>query len=288
MAEAVEAAVEAAAPGEAWRPSMWKTLLSGLRRLRILSALFDTRPLSSPNERRSGTPTSTNRASSFHLRWELPTREPIVSISATLEVLNLPAVDRLYFWALQATFSDARQRFGGAHLGLQFHPAYPGSTAVNWGGYDSSGRELSGTESALSSSLRNANTRDYDWAPNRQYRLTIEPAPSGGWRGSIVDLATGTQTVIRDLTAPGDRLISPVMWSEVFADCDHPSVSVRWSDLQAVTTSGETLTPTSVITNYQTVTDGGCSNTNSHGETNGLVQTTNTERVTPQGVRIET
>ncbi len=46
-----------------------------------------------------------------------------------------PAVPRLYFWALQVSFASGPRLQGGAHLGLQWHPRYPGSTAVNFGGY---------------------------------------------------------------------------------------------------------------------------------------------------------
>jgi len=41
---------------------------------------------------------------SFHLSWDLapPARE----VAVTLEVLEPPSVDRLYFWAVQASFLD--------------------------------------------------------------------------------------------------------------------------------------------------------------------------------------
>ncbi len=61
---------------------------------------------------------------SFHLYWELvsPARE----VAVTLEVLEPPSVDRLYFWALQASFLDASGSQGAGHLGLQWNPALPG------------------------------------------------------------------------------------------------------------------------------------------------------------------
>ena len=53
-----------------------------------------------------GRPPSANGASSLHLRWDLdgPLRE--VSVELTVEVP--PPVPRLYFWALQADFTDPR------------------------------------------------------------------------------------------------------------------------------------------------------------------------------------
>ena len=87
-----------------------------------------------PAGRTHGDPPSANGASSLHLRWDLDDRPGCREVSVTLEVLQPPTVDRLYFWALQADFAtgDAGRRpAGGAHLGLQWHPQHPGSTAVN-------------------------------------------------------------------------------------------------------------------------------------------------------------
>ena len=78
--------------------------------------------------------------SSFHLWWQDAPPEPVVAVEVTLEVVEAPVVDRLYFWALQATFNDATTDHGGAHLGLQWNPRYPGSRAANWGGYANVGQ----------------------------------------------------------------------------------------------------------------------------------------------------
>jgi hypothetical protein len=243
--------------------------------------------------RTSGNPPSANGASSFHLRWEY--RGDAVSASVTLEVLEPPTVDRLYFWALQADFGDARGRAaGGAHLGLQWHPEYPGATAVNWGGYDASGTILDGTPSPLPGALGNPHTRDYPWRAAVPYRLSIdrvdgtgEPGGTGGaaWRGSVTG-PDGVPTVVRDLLPAGDRITGVVMWSEVFARCDHPTVAVRWSDPQLRGTDGRAIVPASYVVNYQSRTDGGCSNTSSGPDGVGVVQRTSTDRVTPQGSRI--
>jgi hypothetical protein len=228
-------------------------------------------------ERTTGTPTSSNRASSFHAHWVLP-RGHYTQVSATVEVRVVPAVPRLYFFALQASFEDAGgRRHGGGHLGLQWHPRHPGSTAANWGGYGPGGRELAGSVSALPSALANANTRDYRWVPGRRYRLTIAKGDDA-WDGSIAELSpTGAGDVvtpIRTLYAGGDRLGHVVVWSEVFADCDHPGVEVRWSDLVAVGPGGATVRPTAVGLTYQSVPDGGCSNTDTCVEDGVVVQRT--------------
>jgi hypothetical protein len=77
-----------------------------------------------------------------------------------------------------------------------------------------------------------------------------------------------------------------MVWSEVFADCDDPSVLVRWTDLEAITAAGEVLRPDAVRLNYQTYENGGCANTNTAASSHGFVQRTNTERVNRTGTRL--
>lgn len=233
-----------------------------------------------------GNPPSGNGASSLHLAWDLPGRFERAEV--TLEVIEPPVVNRLYFWALQASFTDRGRHCGAAHLGLQWHPDYPGSTAVNWGGYRAGGGELDGTRSLLPSTLGNVNTRDYRWAAGRAYRLTIEPAPAqpGSWRGSVTDIESGATTAVRDLHTGGSELEGIVMWSEVFARCDHPSAAVRWSQPVAYRDGGQAHRPATVSVNYQSHRDGGCSNTSSNLDAYGVVQRTNTARITAQGARL--
>lgn len=220
-------------------------------------------------ERTRGFPTSSNRASSMHLVWD-PPPSPTREVSAVLEVVEPPVVPHLYFWALQASFVDRGRRVGGAHLGLQWYDRHPGSTAVNWGGYRDGAGELDGEESALPSAMRNPNTRDFAWLPHRAYRLTIDGEGDGWWRGAVTDLVTGEETVVRRLDGGGVALASPVVWSEVFARCDDPSVVVRWSDPSPPAPS---FRPT-----YQSHADGGCANTRSLPDATGWVQRTNVER----------
>ena len=101
-----------------------------------------------------------NGASSFHLAWDAPTG-PWIGADVVLEVTEPPTVPALYFWALQVSFEDRGRAAGGAHLGLQWYPPHPGSTAVNWGGYAPDGRELDGSNSLLPSATGNPNTRDF-------------------------------------------------------------------------------------------------------------------------------
>jgi hypothetical protein len=216
---------------------------------------------------------------------------PLIEVSATLEVLQLPAVRRLYFFALQVTFASERRLRGSAHLGLQWNPSFPESTAANWGGYGSGGtghRLLTGSASPLPSSRSDDNTRDFAWKPGRRYRLRVAPSPESpadvhAWRGTITDLETGTESVIRDLFTEGAYLAAPMVWSEVFARCEQPSVSVRWSDLHAVTAAGDDIRPGRVRVNYQSRDDGGCDNTSVIVDELGVIQATSVERQIPQG-----
>lgn len=224
-----------------------------------------------------GYPTSSNGASSLHLAWDAPAAR---EVSAVLEIVHPPTVDDLYFWALQASFVDRGRRVGGAHLGLQWYSRHPGSTAVNWGGYrdgaslrgSNVSRELAGEPSPLPSATGNPNTRDFPWHPNRRYRLRIHGEGDGWWTGEVTDLTTDVTTVVRRLDGGGTALASPVVWSEVFARCDAPSTTVRWSDLSP-------RPATKLRQSYQSHVDGGCANTASIPDGNGWLQVTNQTRV---------
>jgi hypothetical protein len=206
-----------------------------------------------------------------------------VGASVTLEVRTAPVVDHLYFWALQVAFPGA----GAAHLGLQWNHRHPAFGAVNWGGYAPNGSLLAGTQSPLPSTPADPNTRDFPWEPERPYRLRVHRVDEGTWRGEVTDLTTGDPTTVRDLMAAASFLGDPMVWSEVFARCDDPSVSVRWSDFEVVSDRGDRFTPTAVGVNYQSHADGGCANTTSAlDEVGGVLQITSTERTTPQGTAL--
>lgn len=224
----------------------------------------------------TGRPPSANGASSLHLAWGVPTAEELVEASVSLMVPALPSVTRLYFWALQVSFVDG----SGAHLGLQWGADPPRRLRhVNWGGYGSSGTELSGGPSNLPSSFANPNTRDYDWEPIHPYRLRISRT-AAGWAGWVDD------TLVRCLDAPGGTVHNPMVWSEVFADCDHPAISVRWSDLEVVTRSGRRVPVDSAVASYQSRQEGGCDNTSSETDGTAFVQTTNAIRRTASGASL--
>ncbi len=236
----------------------------------------------------AGRPRSTNGASSHHLIWEAPPGT-WSAVDVVVEIVEPPTVAALYFWALQVSFAGPRSRGGGAHLGLQWFDRHPGSTAVNWGGYGPNGGELDGSPSALPSAPGNVNTRDFPWVAGRAYRLRVEhagPAPGArsAWRGSITDLEREQPTVVRDLWAPGDRLVSPMVWSEVFADCAAPPTTVRWSDLAVEDRAGVRTRVTRARANYQRVGDGGCiTSTSMPGSVPGsFEQRTATVRTTAQ------
>jgi hypothetical protein len=202
----------------------------------------------------------------------------LVEVSALLEVPEVPAARALYFWALQAGFDGG----GAAHLGLQWYAAHPGSTAVNWGGYDASGRVLDGTASALPSATGNPNTRDFPWQPSTGYRLRIS-AGDNGWRGEVTDTGTGVTTIVRELLAPTGHLHAPMVWSEVFARCDDPPVAVRWRGFRVLTAGGDVVAPDRAIVSYQSHAAGGCDNTTVRPDGDALVQVTNSVREVPDG-----
>lgn len=231
----------------------------------------------------SGRPPSGNGASSFHVWWD--TNEPLAQVSAVLEVVEPPTVARLYFWALQVSFWSEARHEGGGHTGLQWNQRHAESTAVNWGGYYQAGGILPGSDSPLPSSPSDSNTRDFPWVPGARYRFTIGPRLVGEgdeslWPARIEGLDTGEKVEIRRLTCPGDHLRGPVVWSEIFADCDHPSVAVRWSELTGVTTGGERVAITKARVSYQSDQDGGCANTTVLVDGSGIVQRSNSERTT--------
>lgn len=252
---------------------------------RLLAALF-------PSERVTGDPPSGNGASSFHLWWDVPPTERLVQASVVLEVIEPPEVNRLYFWALQVSFANPEG--GGAHLGLQYHPRFPGNTAANWGGYApvSQGGLLDGSPSPLPSTPNDPNTRDFPWRPNRPYRLSISRVLDAAiddrtaWRGEITDVESGERTVVRDLYSPGRYLRGPVMWTEAFARCDHPSVAVRWSEPEVMDEDGRVVSIARVAVNYQSHQAGGCANTDATTDGVGWVQRTNTPRTTPNGAML--
>jgi hypothetical protein len=250
-----------------------------LRRVRRLAAV---------RERVSGEPRSANGASSFHLVWDLGSR-PLQRVEATLEILESPTTNRLYFWALQVSFGGGRRMHGAAHIGLQWNARFPGGTAVNWGGYGPGGSSglLHGTTSELPSARNDPNTRDYPWVSGHRYRLVVEAAGRGpdemyAWRGTITDLETFEKVEVRTLYSHGSHLLAPMVWSEVFARCEHPRVTARWSGLRAITIEGDEIVPRAVRVNYQSRADGGCDNTTVSVDELGILQVTNTERQVPQ------
>lgn len=218
----------------------------------------------------------------MHVFWGMGAL-PLVDVVATIVVERPPIGADLCFWALQVDFVDHTQSLGAGHFGLQHHAGYPGAAALNWGGYHRGGGELEGSISTLGSAVGNRNTSNYRWQAGVAYRYRIRRSPERGWRGSITDLSTGVETVARDLWIEADHLAQPMVWTECFAPCDAPSVSVVWSDLAARTTEGEVVTPTGPTVNYQSFEDGGCTNTSIERIGEDIRQATNQPRFNASG-----
>jgi hypothetical protein len=261
-----------------------------------LRAFLAADSATTPAERLTGRPTSSNRASSHHLFWMTQSNESIVEIRATLEIVKPPKVAELYFWALQASFTDGSTNFGGAHLGLQHHRSYPDSGAANWGGYhDASrgGQVLDGSPLTVPSALNNANTGNFAWRPQTPYVLRIrqnvpnpDPENQQGWLGSITG-PDGVENVLRELYCAGSAIRSPLVWTESFAPCDAPRATVRWSNLTMVTRSGAALPIRAVRTNFQSVADGGCSTSDSTVDGASVLQSTGVSRTTSTGAILD-
>lgn len=230
-------------------------------------------------ERVRGTPPSGNGASSLHLHWlDAP---PAMEAEVTVEVVEPPAVARLYFWALQASFQPGG---GGAHTGLQWNPRHATGRAVNWGGYGWDGSILKGTESSIPSSVADPNTRTWLWEDARPYRLRIRPGSSSGWwRADVTDLETGERTPIRELEGGGDHLGGLMVWSEVFARCDDEPVRVRWSDPSVIDRAGDRHAVERYRVAYQAFGRGGCTNTQVEPGPGHVDQVTATSRTVPAG-----
>ncbi len=224
-----------------------------------------------------------NGVSSFHLWWqEIDGAAPLVEASAVLTVVEPPAVPRLYFWALQASFLDDRTSYGGAHTGLQWNPRHPGSRAVNWGGYadpPASG-VLAGSSSPLPSAPGDPNTRDFPWEAGTPYRFTIRRSPDG-WDAEVEAVGSGHRQWIRSLAVGGNRLGGLVVWSEVFAACSDPPVVVRWSELRGRTATGEEVAPRSVRINFEGV--GACPNSDVRLAAEGIEQISGVPRQARHG-----
>ncbi len=204
-----------------------------------------------------------------------------------LTVRRPPRVNDLYFWALQVSFFEDDRMVGAAHLGLQWNRRHPGGRAVNWGGYAKNGSILRGDESSLPSAPDDRNTRDLLWSEGVGYwlRVVADERP-GWWRGEVQALPAGEVVAVRALDGGGDSLGSPIVWSEVFAPCEAPSVAASWRDHTLVDAGGRVTHPAAVRVNYQSTEAGGCDNTNTYRRAGTVFQVTSKRRRTSQGARL--
>ena len=134
------------------------------------------------------------------------------------------------------------------------------------------------TTTAVTAVDGNANTRLFAWEPGVAHRLRVHRSPTGyGWRASV------DEVVVRDLFAGGEHVTGLMVWSEVFAACDDPSVVVRWSRFAAVDEAGTAVVPSAVAVTYQAFGDGGCTNTDVSADDVGVRQVTGVPRRAPHG-----
>ena len=110
-------------------------------------------------------------------------RPTLREVAVTLEVLEPPSVDRLYFWAIQASFLDGAGSHGAGHLGLQWNPQIPRPQGRQLGGYATRGAILSGSRSPLPSTPQDTNTRDFPWLVGRMY--ACGSTPHRRWAGGV-------------------------------------------------------------------------------------------------------
>ena len=224
---------------------------------------------------------ASNGPTSAHLWFDDVPPGPWRSASATLEIVTEPAAAHLYFWALQASFSDdSGTSFGAAHTGMQWNPRHPGGRAVNWGGYGRAAdvsSVLDGTHSSLPGIPGDENTRNFPWRAGVGYRFTIDRGEHG-WRSTVTDTSTGEPTVIRELFAAGDRLTGFVVWMEIFAPCAAPPTVARWSDLEVADERRSSTHRVHAVRTSFPDAAGGCTNNDSRVDGGGWLQLTNDRR----------
>jgi hypothetical protein len=223
--------------------------------------------------------------------WRLPPNiGPVVSVWVTFQLTVEPSTEDLYFWALQASFTDeAKHDFGAAHTGLQWNFRHPHGRAANWGGYPAEHsnwkKNFAGSANTLPGFKDDPNTRHFRWTTGTPYRLTISAAPEQGWRASVIDLDTMEHTVLRDLFAEGDRLEDICVWTEWFCSCDAPTVEATWTEFRVLTVDGQTHVPDAMFLNHPS--DGNCTNVGHrviHTEPElEIAQIMNTTRELPHG-----
>jgi hypothetical protein len=78
-----------------------------------------------------------------------------------------------------------------------------------------------------------------------------------------------------------------MVWSEVFARCDDPSVLVAWNDPGGIDLDGRPWRPSRAMVSYQQVDQGGCTNTDAYAEGSRLYQRTSVPRQVGHGQALE-
>lgn len=230
--------------------------------------------------RTTGQPPSQNQASSQYLVFN---PEYGAEITVNLEVIATPSQPRMINWLLQTDFTDySDDLVGTGFFGFRYDPLFPNSRAVLASAASAlDGSDLLGPESALPSITGDPAVRNFNWTTNRKYLFRIYPYNESQWRFEVTDPTTSVTTVVRDISVPNAGLVrGAILYTEAFVDCQIAS-SARWSNLQWMNVEEDDLiTPTTAIAQYQTFSEGGCTNSNQTASGGGITQATGVARTT--------
>ena len=170
----------------------------------------------------------------------LPT-QPLLECSAVLEVVVPPSVPRLYFWALQASFSDGTPtpRRCPPRIAVEHQVPAVGRRPT---GADTprTGRCCRGPSPRCPSTRKDPNTRDYPWIAGHRYRLQDRPQRRDQRRHGRLAGNDHPHRVGRRGQGARSPHQGASTWSGRWCGrrcspgASIPTTVVRWSDLRAI------------------------------------------------------
>jgi hypothetical protein len=189
----------------------------------------------------------------------------------------------LYFPSLQVNFNRNEE---WAHGGVQWAG---GAKKINWGGGSDSGygKTHDGREMRI--------LQAFDWSPSIWYRYRVWRLPKDDtgyyrWLFAIHNYSTGQEQRIGTLRTVSEMISGAVVWIETGygVRCDTQAARVSWHNPVYRCSTPGVFTPRSGTTSYNG-TCTGVANTNQWLISSSppyWVQSTNTPRTTPAGVRL--